>query len=469
MELFRCPACRGCLLDPATVFCGHSFCKRCLGKTLPSKCQACGQRLKHMGMKDLKNNVVLVTVLDKYLHREAKVSRLKSNLQELMEIKDYEEALKTAQKGVEMAPEDMSLRIWCSEVYTALKKYPEALEDLEIVCKREAEDFEGFYQKGKVFLEMGEKVIALYQFHHCLTLTPHFPAAQKEIVKVSVMSHGAIVENQHGFKRQPKFLLKVTQTVYGLLSAIRPMNLNLWTTATLLWQPIHKQQMFLVTLTLELLLVYLKGEEEAGENHALLHQRQLKPFSAQPWVSLNGEERNFSTSREASEPGEEAVGYHFKPKEMCFADFGCILEIQTVAYLADGRSHVETIGRQLFRVLRRAQRDGYHNAEEDKKVEDDELAELYRLHDHTYQQVVERWISENKVDFSRKHFLSHGPLPAKDDDIQASPDGPAWCWWLLAILPLDPTYQMLILSMTSLKDRLTHMKLILDVFLQNHT
>lgn len=55
-----------------------------------------------------------------------------------------------------------------------------------------------------------------------------------------------------------------------------------------------------------------------------------------------------------------------------FADYGCMLEIRQVELLADGRSLVDTIGRQRFRVLSRGHRDGYHTADieylEDRKV-----------------------------------------------------------------------------------------------------
>lgn len=44
------------------------------------------------------------------------------------------------------------------------------------------------------------------------------------------------------------------------------------------------------------------------------------------------------------------------------------------------------------------------------------------------------------------------------------PNGPAWCWWLLAVLPVDPRYQLSVLSMMSLKDRLIKIQHILTYF-----
>ncbi|XP_029439119.1 LON peptidase N-terminal domain and RING finger protein 1-like isoform X2 [Rhinatrema bivittatum] len=552
MDLFHCPACRGFLWDPVTVSCGHSFCKRCLGSSLPSRCQACRQRLSYMGMKGLRSNVVLASLLDKCLDRDTKVSRLKSNLRDLLDGEDYQQALKVVQKGVDMDPEDVQLRIWRSEVHVALKKFPEALEDLEVVCRREPEGFEGFYRKGKVLLEMGEKAEALHQFHHCLTLNPHFPAAQKEIEKIlskDLIPQPAIVTRLLGVT---SLYLKDAST-RSEESGRKP----------------DRQD--------------LKDEVHARESQTLsMQRRQPASLSTAPRVPSDGEERTWKVSEDAAEPGEKTLAQHFKPKvavemdetcsthyapalqdllsisdfecslcirmfykpvttpcghtfckeclERCldhkpscplckqslreylkvgkyhatmvlenimsaifpleladrrqvhetemaelsnltvnipifvctmafpgimcplhifepryrlmmrrcqetglkmfgmclyeaskgFADFGCMLEIQTMTYLADGRSHIETVGRQRFRVLRRGQKDGYHTADieylEDEKVEGDELAELCRLHDHTYQQ-VEKWFSD-RADVSQQIFLSYGPLPAKEDDIQ---------------------------------------------------
>lgn len=45
--------------------------------------------------------------------------------------------------------------------------------------------------------------------------------------------------------------------------------------------------------------------------------------------------------------------------------------------------------------------------------------------------------------------------------LQASPSGPAWCWWLLAVLPLENRAQLTVLAMTSLKDRLIAIRRVL--------
>lgn len=153
-----------------------------------------------------------------------------------------------------------------------------------------------------------------------------------------------------------------------------------------------------------------------------------------------------------------------------FADYGCMLEIQKIAFLPDGRSLVDTMGKRRFRVLKRGHRDGYNTADieylEDEKVEREQLSELRYLHDYTYQ-LAQRFYERGDSTYFRQILMHHGSLPEKEEDMQASPDGPVWCWWLIAILPLDLTHKLTLFSDVSLKSRLTQLKHILNAILES--
>ncbi|KAM7161286.1 LON peptidase N-terminal domain and RING finger protein 3 isoform 1-T1 [Macrochelys suwanniensis] len=147
-----------------------------------------------------------------------------------------------------------------------------------------------------------------------------------------------------------------------------------------------------------------------------------------------------------------------------FADYGCILEIRNVEFFADGRSVVDSIGKRRFKVIEHSQRDGYNTADieyiEDQKVQGENYAELLVLHDSVYDQ-AHMWFNSLKQAL-KSRILSHfGPMPAKDPDPQASPNGPAWCWWVLAVLPLESRAQLPFLAMKSLKDRLNGIRRVL--------
>ncbi|KAM4558749.1 LON peptidase N-terminal domain and RING finger protein 2 [Odontesthes bonariensis] len=168
--------------------------------------------------------------------------------------------------------------------------------------------------------------------------------------------------------------------------------------------------------------------------------------------------------RRSMETGTKQFGMCIADELKGFADYGCMLQVRDVNFFPDGRSVVDTIGVSRFKVLSHGQRDGYNTAKieylEDKKADGEELAELQKLHDSVYEQ-ANSWFSSLK-DNMKGQILSHfGHLPSKDPDPQASPSGPAWCWWLLAVLPLENRAQLTILAMTSLKDRLIAIRRVL--------
>ncbi|XP_034085086.1 LON peptidase N-terminal domain and RING finger protein 3-like [Gymnodraco acuticeps] len=147
-----------------------------------------------------------------------------------------------------------------------------------------------------------------------------------------------------------------------------------------------------------------------------------------------------------------------------FADYGCLLEIRDVQFFSDGRSVVDTIGMRRFKVIQHRERDGYNTADieylEDVKVEGVAERELQSLHDSVYDQALV-WVNSLKKE-QRERIEGHfGPMPQKDSKLQDSPNGPLWCWWLLAVLPLEGRAQLPFLALTSLKDRLSGIRKVL--------
>ncbi|XP_030047290.1 LON peptidase N-terminal domain and RING finger protein 1 [Microcaecilia unicolor] len=176
--------------------------------------------------------------------------------------------------------------------------------------------------------------------------------------------------------------------------------------------------------------------------------------------------------RRSIESGTKQFGMCISDPQKNFADYGCMLQIRNIHFLHDGRSIIDTVGGKRFRVVQRLMKDGYYTADieylEDIKVEDEEkLYKLQELHDVVYSQAC-TWFQNLRNRF-RSQILHHfGSMPEKEN-IQVTPDGPAWCWWLLAVLPVDRRYQLSVLSMMSLQERLIKLQQILTYFSRNQS
>ncbi|XP_072318044.1 LON peptidase N-terminal domain and RING finger protein 3-like [Eucyclogobius newberryi] len=168
--------------------------------------------------------------------------------------------------------------------------------------------------------------------------------------------------------------------------------------------------------------------------------------------------------RRCMETGTNRFGMCLEDKLKGFADFGCLLEIRDVKFFSDGRSVVNTVGMRRFRVVQHRERDGYNTADieylEDLKVEGAAELELQKLHDLVYDLGVV-WVNSLKLEQKERIEGHFGPMPPKELEIQTSPNGPSWCWWLLAVLPLEGRAQLPFLALTSLKDRLSGLRKVL--------
>ncbi|ETE60055.1 LON peptidase N-terminal domain and RING finger protein 3, partial [Ophiophagus hannah] len=146
--------------------------------------------------------------------------------------------------------------------------------------------------------------------------------------------------------------------------------------------------------------------------------------------------------RRCMETGTRQFGMCIRDPVKGFADYGCILEIRNMEVFSDGRSVVDSIGKRRF------------------KVHGEASEYLTILHSAVYDQ-ARTWFNTLKSSLRVRIIHHFGPMPAKEPDPQVNPNGPAWCWWILAVLPLENKAQLPFLAMTSLKARLKGIRSIL--------
>ncbi|XP_064181343.1 LON peptidase N-terminal domain and RING finger protein 1 [Anguilla rostrata] len=593
MDFMDCPICEFLMCEPVTVPCGHSFCRRCVGTSLSARCPICKEKLKSRDVKNIKNNVLLFSVIEKCCPEEVK---LKCRLRERLKAREFAQALRIVDEGLDIYPEDVSLKLWRAEVFVGLQRFADALRDLSDLCRQRPSWAEGFFRKGRVLQDMGRHTEALCQYQHCLRLHPEFSTARSEVTKILAAegvavpedspqllplvseylrdprpvvsavapSHGdgskrsadqegdagrlddavqGVDEAKHGTSTE--CCLSLCQAVSFLPSAEedeelmmrkeergmrgrggqrKEISLSVLTVSDfecplcirqfyepvstpcghtfcksciersldhnlhcpLCKQPLHeylRNRKYIVTVLLQEVMSQLFPQQL--EERTQVHEAEIAELSnltqdipifvctvAFPGVACPlhiFEPRYRLMMRRCVETGTRKFGMCTYEPGKGFADYGCMLDILRLDLLPDGRSFVDTVGGSRFRVLRRSQRDGYHTADieylEDQKVEGAELDLLKRLHDNVYEQARE-WYRRLNGRIQDQVSRQYGPMPQMEDDIQASPDGPVWCWWLLSVLQLDPSYQTTILSLPSLKDRLGHLRLVLEYFSQ---
>lgn len=153
-----------------------------------------------------------------------------------------------------------------------------------------------------------------------------------------------------------------------------------------------------------------------------------------------------------------------------FADYGTMLYIDSMNLLPDGRSIIHTTAKRRFRVVSRSMSDGYNTAniewlDDEAPKLSSELQDLDMLNVDCYN-VLEQWF--NRLTPLQQTCISNaiGPMPRIEQVNVSSPDGPSWPWWGLAAVPLQDKAKRIILSMTSLAERLQSIRRFLELLLR---
>uniref|UniRef100_A0A8C6C2X0 LON peptidase N-terminal domain and ring finger 2 n=1 Tax=Monodon monoceros TaxID=40151 RepID=A0A8C6C2X0_MONMO len=440
-DLLDCPRCQRLLHKPVTLPCGLTVCRRCAE---PGPGRPPVRRV----------NVVLSGLLEKCFPAECRTRKLAGQVQSLQRQQQPEAALLKCHQALDLAPGDSSLLLLRAESYLSMKNYEQALQDASAVCQNEP-------LLPKVFVLISRILI-------------------KRLFENVFWTF--LAENPDVFSR---LLFEPVTTPCGHTFCLKCLERCLDHAPHCplckekLSELLASRNFHITTLAEELIFRYLSDElsdrkriydEEMTELSNLTRDVPIFVCAvAFPSVSCPlhvCEPCCRLMIRRCVETGTKRFGMCLSAEHAGISEYGCMLEIKDVRTFPDGSSVVDAVGISRFRVLSHRHRDGYNTADieylEDGKVEGAEYEELTALHDSVYQQSVS-WFASLQ-DHMKEQILSHfGLMPDREPEPQSNLSGPAWSWWILAVLPLERKAQLAILSMISLKERLLAIRRILAI------
>ncbi|MBZ3875583.1 LON peptidase N-terminal domain and RING finger protein 3 [Sciurus carolinensis] len=475
----------------------------------------------------LRVNVVLSGLLGKLFPGPARASKLRHEGNRLYRERQVEAALLKYNEAVRLAPNDHLLYSNRSQIYFTLESHEDALHDAEIACKLRPMGFKAHFRKAQALATLGKVEEALREFLYCVSLDgknkrarseaqrenpelPHCSSQEEAVARgdaSSVMNTANIKEDgqQDNMKDEEEEETwdaaspDAASVKTGKCQEKKRKHCQIEPqedsevpnkVSKQAWQVDYAKAKCLASrkysknvIMEELIAKFLP--EELKERRRL-YEEEMEELSnlnknvpifvctmAYPTVPcpLHIFEPCYRLMiRRCIETGTRQFGMCLGDPVKGFAEYGCILEIRNVQFFADGRSVVDSIGKRRFKVLHQGQRDGYNTADieyiEDQKVHGEDCAELMGLHNCVYEQAAS-WFHSLKSSLKNRILSHFGPMPEKDADPQINPNGPAWCWWTLAVLPLESRAQLPFLAMRSLKDRLNGIRRVLAFISRN--
>lgn len=145
--------------------------------------------------------------------------------------------------------------------------------------------------------------------------------------------------------------------------------------------------------------------------------------------------------RRALESGDKTFGI-VQPHsgKSRYYDFGTILDIRDCVLLGDGCSILSTIGCKRFKILARSEKDGYETAKveyiRDEPIAVDQVKSLAALQSLVLAKASD-WFESLSSEQKHEILQSYGQMPPLELSWELISDGPAWAWWIIALLPLS--------------------------------
>lgn len=102
---------------------------------------------------------------------------------------------------------------------------------------------------------------------------------------------------------------------------------------------------------------------------------------------------------------------------------------------------MSTVGSRRFRVVSKGERDGFDTAQveficDSPVVGKENGKQVTALHREVFSKAIS-WFKSLPETYKTEIVKSFGQMPEPEDGWISMTNGPAWTWWVIAILPLS--------------------------------
>jgi Lon protease-like protein len=154
VDPFSCPGCYNVWVEPVTIPCGHSYCRKCLIKLVAGEtCRKCTYEVTNSDIYHTKIDVIMAAVVEKFWPKSMKTSLLRDEGNRLFDRRILEDSFWKYSEALRLSPDDHMSWANRSHVQLVLGRTEAALVDAETSIGLCPVWPKGYFRKGSALIK----------------------------------------------------------------------------------------------------------------------------------------------------------------------------------------------------------------------------------------------------------------------------------------------------------------------------